>query len=366
MSANRIVKDNNGFGWNIRPVDGGIEIALAYAEKQGEILYIPECLDDKVVVGLADRACYKLDKVQEIYMPDTIMYLGREAFEGCTGLKKVKLSAKLERIPEWCFAYCRNLTEVEGIEDIRQFDSYAFYQGYFADELVLTHVVNSIGEYAFSECGVKKIICHIAKENGNMIFARCNELEELEIEQGSLSIPDYFVYGCEKLSRIALPNTLTDIGNYSFGQCMQLKTLKFPASVKSLGNFCLYEDILENITISELLEGKDFGEKEADFTVKAVLKVSIDYNDSHWENEEKHVYYGESIAPLPLLETSSRKMTLWSQNLAQGKMPDTFWTYLEKELGEWFRNALIEASEPYNFDKPIHDNITLYAKWENR
>lgn len=366
MSSNRIVKDKSGLEWSIKQVNQGVEIALAYAERQSEILHIPEYLDDKAVVGLADRAFYKLDRVQEIYLPDTIAYLGREAFEGCTNLKRVKLSSKIERISEWCFAYCRNLTDVVGIEKIENFDSYAFYQGYFAGKLVLTQDIKAIGEYAFSECGFKKVVCRVAQENGNMIFARCNKLEEIEVEQGSLNVPDYFVYGCEQLRTITLPNSLTGIGNYAFGQCMQLKTLKLPASVKNLGNSCMYEDVLENVTISELLEGMDFGEKTADFTVKAVLKVSIDYNDSHWKNEEKYVYYGDSLAPLPLLETSSRKMTSWSQNLAQGKMPDTFWAYLGKELGAWFRNALIEASTPYNFDKPIQDNITLYAKWENK
>lgn len=366
MSAKKIVKDKNGLEWDIKDVNEGIEIAVDSLEAHCDSVYVPEYLDNKLVVGLADRAFYMMDNLQEIYLPDTITYLGREAFCGCINLKKVRLSNKVERIPEWCFAYCENLADIEGFEHINCFDSYAFYRGYSAEKLVLTRDVAYVGDYAFSECTFKKINCSIAQENGNMIFARCNELEEIEIEQGSLTVPDYFVFGCEKLKSINLSDAIMGIGNYAFGQCLQLKTIKFPASVKTLGSFCLYQNELESIIISELLENMEFGEKEAAFIIKPILKVTVDYNDTHWGKEEKCVYYGDTLSDLPLLETSSRKMVSWCQNAVQEKMPDTFWEYLTNELGTWFRNALVEASEPYDFKKPICNNITLYAKWENK
>lgn len=46
---------------------------------------------------------------------------------------------------------------------------------------------------------------------------------------------DIIYRGCEKLTRIDIPNTVSKIGNYAFTQCTGLESVKIPPSVKSMG-----------------------------------------------------------------------------------------------------------------------------------
>ncbi len=74
---------------------------------------------------------------------------------------------------------------------------------------------------------------------------------ELQYFTGLFSIDDYAFNGCENLTSIILPNSITSIGNYAFNCCYGLTgSLTIPNSVVSIGNSAFYAcDGLTALTI---------------------------------------------------------------------------------------------------------------------
>ena len=65
-----------------------------------------------------------------------------------------------------------------------------------------------------------------------------NTITELTAEdlQGAIRIADYKFNQCSKLTRIAIPNSVTYIGVYAFGNCPGLTSVTIPDNVTSIGD----------------------------------------------------------------------------------------------------------------------------------
>ncbi len=53
-----------------------------------------------------------LQKVENVYIPDTVEYIGNRAFAQCPNLQRVRLSANLREIGAYAFSYCTKLSEL--------------------------------------------------------------------------------------------------------------------------------------------------------------------------------------------------------------------------------------------------------------
>ena len=86
-----------------------------------------------------------------------------------------------------------------------------------AEEIVVVNLpsgLTSIGDYAFAEC-----------------------TNLLQVNLGSVqTIGDGAFYGCESLSSISFPSSVTSIGAKAFYRCYALKTVTIPANVTDLGS----------------------------------------------------------------------------------------------------------------------------------
>ena len=94
--------------------------------------------------------------------------IGEAAFLNCPCLEKVSIPQNINKLPKWCFAYCRKLKDFQDfhmqkrnmlvlllqnyLDQIIIFESYSFYKAFAAAELVLEQEIEFIGHYAFSEC----------------------------------------------------------------------------------------------------------------------------------------------------------------------------------------------------------------------
>lgn len=169
--CNYIVSDinlgNADYGFLYTPVydsDGNetndIVINQFYGQMEGNTLFIPEKIDDKSVVGIADFAfsnnVYGNDNIKKIQIPSTIKTIGKNAFYNSESIEEIIFdgSSSLTKIGSYAFSNIPNLKsfsisysvkEIEenafknsGIEnfDIKLNDRYQWYNGMLIDKKV--------------------------------------------------------------------------------------------------------------------------------------------------------------------------------------------------------------------------------------
>lgn len=166
----------------------------------------------------------RLKEFSEIYLPDTIKYLGKKAFEGCVGLTKIHLPESLGEISEGCFEDCRILSEIQFPENLKIIGSRAFLRCDGISSVIIPKNFEDIGSYAFSSC---KNLVNLQIEEGckkiqTEAFSDCINLESVVIKEG----PQYLGYGafgdCENLENVFLPKSITEIGRNAFYGCPNL------------------------------------------------------------------------------------------------------------------------------------------------
>lgn len=116
--------------------------------------------------------------------------------------------------------------------------------------------VNSIGDYAFSNCSYIESITIPASITsiGDYAFEDCEGLKTVTFEQGSqlTSIGECAFARCTSLESITFKNCniLTSIGLWAFSDCTSLKEIKIPDSVTTIEGYAFYGCTnLKNITI---------------------------------------------------------------------------------------------------------------------
>ncbi len=196
---------------------------------------------------------------------DTLKEIGENAFEGCSKLEQVELSASLETIGDGVFKNCTSLKHIKripdglktigenafaGCESLSRFtvpfgcdyDKSSFpqtcrvyeqrepdppsdFQVEFKtlrkyvgcdENVIIPNTANSMWPEAFN--GVKKT------------------LKSVVIPEGFSSIYNYTFKDCEKLEKVVLPASLKEIQKEAFSGCKNLSEINFPDGLKKIGD----------------------------------------------------------------------------------------------------------------------------------
>ena len=119
--------------------------------------------------------------LRRVFLPDTIVQIGDNAFSGCSALERVHLPANLAEISNRLFHGCAALREITLPAAVKRIGDYAFYGCERLQALHLPEGVESIGRYAFYNCRkMEKInIPLAAKELNTGLFLNCDSLKYL-------------------------------------------------------------------------------------------------------------------------------------------------------------------------------------------
>ncbi len=192
--------------------DGTAEIC--HWAESGNAVRIPAEIDEHPVVSIADYV-FRDRKCTSVDMPDTILRIGRDAFNGCRNLSSIRLSAALEYIGEHAFSSCEKLSAVRFPASLKYIGKSAFYYSGISS-VSLAEGLEVISEGAFSNCGKLTSVSlpESLKEIGDEAFLRCEKLSSVKLSQG-----------LEKIGASCFENT-------------GLKKITIPASVQSIGDRC--------------------------------------------------------------------------------------------------------------------------------
>lgn len=142
---------------------------------------IPTEIDGKTVVSIAKGAFSQKDTVKIVTVPNTITFIGRDAFWGMTRLDILIMYAKIDEIPREMVAHCPNLKKFIIPETVKKIGAFAFTGNYSLQNMVIPHGVEIIEEFAFDNC---KSITEIhfpssVKSMGNAVVSGCSGLKSI-------------------------------------------------------------------------------------------------------------------------------------------------------------------------------------------
>ena len=191
--------------------------------------------------------------------------IGEYAFNNCTNLTDVKLPSNLEKIGNYVFNNCKLMNmDFSLLVNLTAIGEHAFYG---CDKLTNVYIgenVTSIGISAFNSCdsitsivfdaikcndGIKKMVFSGSGNNivltvgkkveviTNSLFAQSN-IKTLELSNATAlkNIEDNAFDSCSVLNTITLANNLEEIGSNAFYYCQSLTTVSLSNTVKTIAD----------------------------------------------------------------------------------------------------------------------------------
>ena len=136
---------------------------------------------------------YPSAKGSSYVIPSSVTYIGKNAFNGCTGLKSVTIPSSVKEISSQAFATCTGLKSVT--------------------------IPNSVTRISWE------------------VFLGCTGLTSATISRSATYIGEGAFNGCTSLKSVTIPNSVTEIGERAFNDCTGLKSVTIPNSVTKIGDY---------------------------------------------------------------------------------------------------------------------------------
>lgn len=146
-----------------------------------------------VIDGIHSFALADMTKLEIIVLPNSITYIEYDAFDECRNLTSITIGSNLERVEYCAFEDLENLKEVH-ISDIAAWCKISFERDFYTNPLYYTDNLYLNGEL------VTKLI----------------------IPEGVTDIGDYAFSGCDFLTSVTIPDSVASIGIAAFGNCSNL------------------------------------------------------------------------------------------------------------------------------------------------
>ena len=151
-------------------------------------------------------------KIEEVNYNGEITYIGRNAFEGCIGLKDINVPETVTIIKYYAFQGCTGLTNVTIPGNVKTIER-AFNGCTGMTDLTIKSGVETIGAAAFDGC---------------------TKLNKLTMEEGVKEIQSSAFNRCIALTEVTLPASLEVMGSSPFINCTNITKITVKKSANSL------------------------------------------------------------------------------------------------------------------------------------
>lgn len=176
--------------------------------------------------------------LKEITIPEGVMEICEDAFNGCINLEEIVLPEGLEAIGESAFSNCGKLKKVDFPDSVIVIEERAFSECISLMEVELPALLKSLGGVAFRNCTQiervwisNTLVESFTDRNGNGPFAGCDNLKQIEWEEGVENVPYALFKGCDGLQEVTIPESVTEIEGDAFSSCQNLTTVTIGKNV---------------------------------------------------------------------------------------------------------------------------------------
>lgn len=230
----------------------GSEIAITACNKSAVDVEIPSAINGMSVTSISEGAFRNCNYLKTITIPDSIAYIGSQAFYGCSSLASVNITD----LTAWCKIefYDKTANPLWEAQNLR-------LDGEIVDDLIIPDGIISVGKYTF--CNAKRVesvtFPATVTAIGEDAFYGCSNIERINVAtieswcNLAYSFAAYDLYiGEEILTDLTIPASVTSICANAFTGCKSLTSVFIPGNVIDIGKEAFYNcKALTNITISE-------------------------------------------------------------------------------------------------------------------
>ena len=174
---------------------------------------IPAYYNDLPVIKIESNAFEGEEKIESVFIPDTVIAIGSSAFDSCFALTKITFSSKLEAIGDGAFADCGALNSVALPKSLTQVGT-----GIFAGCHSLQNITMN-GEGAYKTEGA--CLIEVATDT---VVAGCRRST---IPEGIKVIGEGAFARIMMLSKINVPVSVEKIEKDAFSGCAMLKSIYY-------------------------------------------------------------------------------------------------------------------------------------------
>ena len=187
--------------------------------------------------------CTDTDIVIPITSPDgdTVTSIGKRAFYGCKSLISIALPETVTSIGERAFYGCESLASIVLPETVTFIDEYAFYGCDSLASIALPDSVIDINWNAFGETALYNDESNWENDvlyiGNHLIEAKDTISGDYTVKQGTLNIALAAFGGCQSLTSVVIPDSVTTIGDYAFSNCTALTSVEIGNGVTTIGKW---------------------------------------------------------------------------------------------------------------------------------
>ena len=286
--------------------DGKVTI-IKYIGSGGNV-EIPAEIGGKLVTDINYNAFYQCSSVTDVAIPEGVTSIGARAFQECTNLKNVTFPSSIKTIEKWAFRGCVALESVD-----------------------LSHLNNleQIGNLAFDNCAALKTVKLPQNGKLNTIGA-----DAFSFTNGQPA---------PQITEITIPASVTTIGNGAFEGCSKLKKVTFApnSQLKTVGEKTFdrcHDNLIICYSNKEVKQALTGAGVSADRIKPTKPTVTFDSKGGS-DVDAKPVKNGDAIS-------------------APDAPTRDGWTF-----AGWYTKDDNDKYELFDFNTPITDDMTLYARW---
>lgn len=209
IETEKLMYQQDGIGWHFNELGE----VWPCGECKGNVR-VPSSCYGITVVGIAEAAFAGNDELQGVTFPETLKYVGKDAFENCTGLTDLIIPEGLLSLGESAFSNCCQIVSAS-----------------------LPLSLEEVGENCFSKCqNLREVTVPTHIEPLWMMFPDAYHLlTSVSIAQGEECVTEGVFEGCVALKDFVWPNTALEIPDATFKDCIALERVTFPAALKTIG-----------------------------------------------------------------------------------------------------------------------------------
>ena len=202
---------------------------------------IPAEHNDGYITEIGKEAFEYCNGLTRIKLPDTITKIGYRAFYKCSGLTSITIPNSVTEIGLWAFAYCSGLTSITIPDSVTEIGEYAFVGCSGLTSITIPGSIKNIRAW-FSDDGDNETLSEVVLQDGitsigYKAFANYSGLTSITIPDSVTKIGDMAFYKCSGLTSIMIPDSVTEIGGGAFYECIGLTSITIPDSVTEIGEY---------------------------------------------------------------------------------------------------------------------------------